>query len=103
MRYLSVCSGIEAASVAWEPFGWQCAGLSEIEKFPRAVLEHRLLASPMLELGLDELAALRHLQQRDELSRRQYSRRLSSGGASPGLRSLDRPASGPGTPSEAAS
>ena len=47
MRYLSVCSGIEAASVAWEPFGWQCAGLSEIEKFPRAVLEHRLGAVPV--------------------------------------------------------
>lgn len=41
MRYLSVCSGIEAASVAWKPQGWECAGVSEIEKFPRAVLEHR--------------------------------------------------------------
>lgn len=41
LRYLSVCSGIEAASVAWKPLGWQCAGLSEIEEFPRAVLEHR--------------------------------------------------------------
>ncbi len=40
-RYLSVCSGIEAASVAWKPLGWQCAGVSEIEPFPRAVLEHR--------------------------------------------------------------
>ncbi len=26
MRYLSVCSGIEAASVAWEHLGWKCAG-----------------------------------------------------------------------------
>lgn len=41
-RYLSVCSGIEAASVAWHPLGWQCVGLSEIEPFPRAVLEQRL-------------------------------------------------------------
>ncbi|MEL6707625.1 MAG: DNA cytosine methyltransferase [Pseudomonadota bacterium] len=41
MRFLSVCSGIEAASLAWEPLGWRCVGLSEIEAFPRAVLEQR--------------------------------------------------------------
>ena len=41
MRFLSVCSGIEAASVAWKPLGWDCAGVSEIEAFPRAVLEQR--------------------------------------------------------------
>ena len=46
-RYLSVCSGIEAATVAWKPLGWQCAGVSEIEKFPRAVLEHRMGAVPV--------------------------------------------------------
>lgn len=46
-RYLSVCSGIEAATVAWKPLGWQCAGVSEIEKFPRAVLEHRIGAVPV--------------------------------------------------------
>lgn len=38
MRYGSVCSGIEAASVAWEPLGWQPAWFAEIEKFPSAVL-----------------------------------------------------------------
>jgi DNA (cytosine-5)-methyltransferase 1 len=38
--YGSVCSGIEAASVAWEPLGWKPAFFSEIEKFPSAVLEH---------------------------------------------------------------
>jgi DNA (cytosine-5)-methyltransferase 1 len=40
MRYLSVCSGIEAATVAWHPLGWQPAGFSEIEAFPSAVLAH---------------------------------------------------------------
>jgi len=39
-RYLSVCSGIEAASIAWHPLGWKPAAFSEIEKFPRAVLAH---------------------------------------------------------------
>lgn len=47
IRYLSVCSGIEAASVAWKPLGWQSAGVSEIDKFPRAVLQHRLGAVPV--------------------------------------------------------
>lgn len=41
MRYLSLFSGIEAASVAWEPLGWECVGVSEIEPFPSAVLAHR--------------------------------------------------------------
>lgn len=41
MRYGSVCSGIEAASVAWEPLGWKPAWFSEIEAFPSAVLAQR--------------------------------------------------------------
>ena len=40
MRYLSVCSGIEAASVAWEPLGWMPVAFAEIEKFPATVLAH---------------------------------------------------------------
>ena len=40
MRYASLCSGIEAASVAWEPLGWQPAWFAEIEPFPCAVLQH---------------------------------------------------------------
>ena len=41
MRFGSICSGIEAASVAWEPLGWQAQWLAEIEPFPSAVLAHR--------------------------------------------------------------
>ena len=40
MNYLSVCSGIEAASVAWHDMGWKAVGYSEIEKFPSQVLAH---------------------------------------------------------------
>jgi DNA (cytosine-5)-methyltransferase 1 len=40
MKYLSICSGIEAASVAWHPLGWTPIGFSEIEPFPSAVLAH---------------------------------------------------------------
>lgn len=41
MRYGSVCSGIEAATVAWAPLGWKAAWFAEIEKFPSAVLAAR--------------------------------------------------------------
>lgn len=47
MIYGSVCSGIEAASVAWHPLGWRAAFLSEIESFPRAVLAHRYPDVPL--------------------------------------------------------
>lgn len=41
MRYFSCFSGIEAASVAWEPLGWTPVGFSEIDPFASAVLAHR--------------------------------------------------------------
>jgi len=40
MRFLSLFSGIEAASVAFLPLGWECVAVAEIEKFPCAVLKH---------------------------------------------------------------
>lgn len=40
LHYLSVCSGIEAATQAWHPLGWQPVAFSEIEPFPCAVLAH---------------------------------------------------------------
>ena len=40
MNYLSVCSGIEAATVAWHDMGWNPVGFSEIEKFPSQLLQH---------------------------------------------------------------
>ena len=48
MRYLSVCSGVEAATVAWHPIGWTPAAFSEIEKFPGAVLAHHYPNVPNL-------------------------------------------------------
>jgi DNA (cytosine-5)-methyltransferase 1 len=48
MRYGSVCSGIEAASVAWSDFGWKAAWLAEIEKFPSEVLAHHYPDVPNL-------------------------------------------------------
>jgi DNA (cytosine-5)-methyltransferase 1 len=48
MKFGSVCSGIEAASVAWHPLGWKAAWLSEIEKFPCALLAHHYPDVPNL-------------------------------------------------------
>jgi DNA (cytosine-5)-methyltransferase 1 len=47
MIYGSVCSGIEAATVAWHPLGWKPAFFSEIEPFPRAVLDHHYPEVPL--------------------------------------------------------
>jgi DNA (cytosine-5)-methyltransferase 1 len=46
VKYLSICSGIEAASVAWHDLQWQAVGVSEIEPFPCAVLQHRFPTVP---------------------------------------------------------
>jgi len=48
MRYLSVCSGIEAASVAWESLGWTPVAFAEIERFPSQVLAHHFPGVPNL-------------------------------------------------------
>ena len=48
MRYISVFSGIEAASCAWEPLGWEPVAFSEIEPFPCAVLQARYPDVPNL-------------------------------------------------------
>lgn len=40
MRYISLFSGIEAATVAWKPLGWEAVAYSEIDPFPKAVLAH---------------------------------------------------------------
>jgi DNA (cytosine-5)-methyltransferase 1 len=47
MRYGSVCSGIEAATMAWHSLGWVPSFFSEIEAFPRAVLEHHYPEVPV--------------------------------------------------------
>lgn len=48
MKYLSLFSGIEAASVAWEPLGWEAQAFAEFEAFPSAVLAHHFPATPNL-------------------------------------------------------
>lgn len=46
IKFGSVCSGIEAASMAWNSLGWQASWLAEIEPFPSAVLKHHYPDTP---------------------------------------------------------
>jgi site-specific DNA-cytosine methylase len=64
MKYLSVCSGIEAASVAWTPIGWTPAAFSEIEPFPCALLKHHYPDVP----NLGDMTKFKEWPTRDELS-----------------------------------
>lgn len=48
MRYISIFSGIEAASVAWEPLGWEPVAFSEVDPFASAVLAYRYPDIPNL-------------------------------------------------------
>jgi len=48
MKYLSVFSGIEAATVAWHPLGWKPFAFAENGKFPSAVLKHHYPSIPNL-------------------------------------------------------
>lgn len=48
MKYLSLFSGIEAATVAWHPLGFEPVAFAEIEPFPCAVLKHHYPGVPNL-------------------------------------------------------
>lgn len=48
MRYVSVFSGVEAATLAWDQLGWEPVAFSEIDPFPSAVLAERLPNVPNL-------------------------------------------------------
>ena len=48
MNYGSICSGVEAATLAWEPLGWRAKFYAEVEPFPSAVLQQRFGATKPL-------------------------------------------------------
>ena len=48
MKYASVCSGVEAATLAWQSLGWEAVWFSEIEPFPCEVLKQRFPDVPNL-------------------------------------------------------
>ena len=93
IRYLSVCSGIEAASIAWEALRWRPAAFSEIEPFPCHVLAHRHGASRPMFMPRPEDAGRLHpfnwLKTKKEKARR--ARNIEAMAALPECRPGDLP------------
>ena len=48
MRYVSTFSGVEAATIAWRPLGWEALCFAEVDPFPSAVLRERFPEVPNL-------------------------------------------------------
>jgi DNA (cytosine-5)-methyltransferase 1 len=65
VKYLSLFSGIEAATVAWEPLGWEPVAFAEFEDFPKAVLAHHYPDVPDLgdvtQITEEQIKALGHI------------------------------------------
>jgi len=64
MKYVSFCSGVEAASQAWKPLGWEPVAFSEIEPFPCAVLASRFPDVP----NLGDMTKIHYDRERKELT-----------------------------------
>ena len=74
MRYGSICSGVEAASLAWAPLGWTPAFLAEVEPFPCALLQQRWDATPPLRpLAVSEAAG-----DKDRLLRKKWAKEIAA-------------------------
>lgn len=84
MRYGSVCSGIEAASLAWHSLGWKPVFFGEVEPFPSGVLMRRWDATkPLRPLDPDEASSPKERKIRESWMRGIAS--LPSGGSVPNL------------------
>jgi DNA (cytosine-5)-methyltransferase 1 len=84
MRYGSICSGVEAATLAWEPLGWTPAFFAEVEPFPCAVLMQKFGATkPKRILEPDEADTEKERKQR-ELWQKQIAK-FPEGGTTPNL------------------
>ncbi len=73
MRYGSICSGVEAASLAWAPLGWTPAFLAEVEPFPCALLQQRWDATPPLR----PLAVSEAVGDKDRLLRKKWAKEIA--------------------------
>ena len=79
MKYGSICSGVEAASLAWEGLGWQATFFAEVEPFPAAVLMHRFGATKPLR-PLDPADATDEKDRKQRLSWQKQIAELPDGG-----------------------
>ena len=84
MNYGSCCSGVEAATLAWEPLGWEAKFFAEVEPFPSAVLQHRFGATRPLR-ALDPAGAENEKDRRTRISWMKQNNELSPSGRIPNL------------------
>lgn len=84
MNYGSVCSGVEAASLAWQGLGWKPVFFSEVEPFPAAVLMQRFEATKPLR-PLDPAQASDEKDRKTRLSWQKQIAELPDGGTVPNL------------------
>lgn len=84
MKYGSICSGVEAAILAWRHLGWTPAFFSEVEPFPAAVLMQRIGATKPLR-PLDPDAASDEKDRKQRLSWQSRIAELPDGGTIPNL------------------
>jgi len=79
MRYGSICSGVESATLAWEPLGWQAAFFAEVEPFPCEVLWQKFGATkPLRPLDPTEATSSQDRKQRENWAR--YIAKMPEGG-----------------------
>ena len=84
MKYGSVCSGVEAATLAWAPLGWKAVFFAETEPFPAAVLQQRFGATrPMRPLLPEDAESEKDRKQRE--SWQKQIAELPEGGTIPNL------------------
>jgi len=84
MRYGSICSGVEAASLAWRHLGWTPVFFSEVEPFPAAVLMQRLDATKPLR-PLDPAAAATEKERKERTAWLRQIAAMPPGGSIPNL------------------
>lgn len=72
MRYISLFSGIEAASVAWGPLGWEPVCFAELDEFPSAVLAEECPDGPRYKATGNSMAVpvMRWIGERMDMAER---------------------------------
>ena len=90
LRYLSVCSGIEAASVAWRPLGWKPVAVSEIDPFACAVLQTRHDATPPLFMPDPEAKGLKLKDQKHRRNALATINKMRGGGSLANFGDMER-------------
>ena len=90
LRYLSVCSGIEAASIAWRPLGWKPVAVSEIDPFACAVLQTRHDATPPLFMPDPEAKGLKLKDQKHRRNALATINKMRGGGSLTNFGDMER-------------